>query len=154
MRRRIQAVGAAGQHRCNGAISLRLTRNGRPGSAVGPSSGEETPQIAARIKGLLHQRVSRVVGESEIVDTFFVYLSTVDEILDTDSLRWIAPCYADGTEYDVPDQTVLIATPTGFSTMLEVTYSVALNASVVNFGVFVNGFFFYGNVEIGSVYGP
>lgn len=152
MRRRIQAV-ARGQGRCDcGPIGIRLSRNGRPGSAVGPSGGDT--QVENRVTGLLHQRVSRVVGESEIVDTFFVYLSTVDEILDTDSFRWIAPCYADGTEYDVPDQTVLIATPTGFSTMLEVTYSVALNASVVNFGVFMNGFFFYGNVEIGSVYGP
>ncbi len=151
MRRRIQAVGAAGQHRCNGAISLRLTRNGRPGPAVGPSSGEETPQIAARIKGPLHQRISRAVGGSDTVDQFAIFIDGAEE---TDSFQWVGPAYSDGTEYVVPAITVTFSAPTTSSNVMEVTYSNAVSASVVYFGCFVNGFFFYGNVEIGSVYGP
>ncbi len=151
MRRRIQAVGAAGQHRCNGAISLRLTRNGRPGSAVGPSSGEETPQIAARIKGPLHQRNIRVVGETQIVDTFGIFMHGAEE---SDSFQWVGPANPDGTTYDIPGTTVEFADSTAAATDLVVTYPlVGGESSSVEFGCFVNGFLFFGNVEIGPEYG-
>ena len=112
---------------------------------------EETPQIAARIKGPLHQRISRAVGGSDTVDQFTIYIEGSAE---TDSFHWVGPAYSDGTEYVIPDVTVTFSAPTISSNVMEVTYSNALSASVVNFGCFVNGFFFYGNVEIGSIYGP
>lgn len=150
MRRRIQAV-ARGQGRCDcGPIGIRLSRNGRPGPAVGPSDGGETPQIAARIKGPLHQRISRAVGESDTVDQFFIFIDGAEE---TDSFQWVGPAYSDGTEYVIPDVAVTFSAPTTSGNVMEVTYSNSLSGSVVNFGCFVNGFLFYGNVEIGSDYG-
>lgn len=151
MRRRIQAV-ARGQGRCDcGPIGIRLSRNGRPGSAVGPSGGEETPQIAARIKGPLHQRNIRVVGETQIVDTFGIFMHGAEE---SDSFQWVGPANPDGTTYDIPDTTVEFADSTAAATDLVVTYPlVGGESSSVEFGCFVNGFLFFGNVEIGPEYG-
>jgi hypothetical protein len=127
-----------------------MTRNGRPAGAASGDTGGEVPQIADRIKGPLHQRLTRTVGESEIVDTFFAYMTGAEE---TDAFQWVSDSLADGTPHEIPGQTVVVATPTATSTMITVTYSSALSASIVKVGCFANGVFFYGNVEIGSIYG-
>lgn len=150
MRRRIQAVGAAGQYRCNGAISLRLTRNGRPGPAVGPSDGGETQQISARIKGPFHARLSRTVGSPDTVDTFSVYMAGAEE---TDVFQWISPVDADGVPYEISGLSVVFTDATAASTTVELTYSSAITSGSVNVGVFVNGNFFVSNVLYGSAYG-
>lgn len=149
MRRRIQAVGAAGQHRCNGAISLRLTRNGRSGPAVGPSDGGE-PQISARIKGPFHGRLSRTVGSPDTVDTFSVYVTGAEE---TDVVEWFSPVGVDGVPFDNPGLAVVFTDAASASTTVELTYSSGITSSSVNVGVFVNGNFFVSNVLYGSIYG-
>jgi hypothetical protein len=127
-----------------------MTRNGRPSGAASGDAGGEVPQIAARIKGPIHSRQTRAIGETDTVDTFFVYFVGAEE---TDSFQWVGPAYSDGTDYVIPDQAVYFTTPTAATTMMEVTYLNVLSAGSVNFGCFVNGYFFYGNVEIGSAYG-
>ena len=147
MRRRIQAV-ARGQGRCDcGPIGVRLSRNGRPGAAVGYDGGASS--VYDRIKGPFHQRLSRAIGASTTIDTFQVFMYGFQ---DGDSVLWVAPSTYEGTE-EAFSGTVTIANPESYVTTVTLEYANILAASVANIACIVNGAILIGCVEIGSIYG-
>ncbi len=148
MRRRIQAV-ARGQGRCDcGPIGIRLSRNGRPGAAVGFEGG--TSSIDDRIKGPFHQRTSRVVDGANITDVFSVFVYGAEE---SDLFQWVAPADYDGVEYAVPGVSVSINTPNDFATTVTIDYDDSYASGPINIAVFANGALLMSCLEIGAEYG-
>jgi hypothetical protein len=131
-------------------VSVRLSATG---TAPRPVVCGDIPDTRNGITGLVHQVHSRVVGETEIIDTFFVFPGTMQELLATNSYRWIGQCYPDGTEYDLPGQTIVVATPNEFGTFISCTYSAEAVRISFNCGCFVNGNFFYGTILSGAICG-